>query len=69
MISWVYIFVAESNTMYIKFSNFSWIKEPHEIHENLNPTNINTHMVLANTTYLYTCRNPYNYNDVTKLVN
>ena len=45
MISWVYIFVAESNTMYIKFSNFSWMNESHEIHENLNPMKINTHTV------------------------
>ena len=31
--------------MYIKFSNFLWIKKTHEIHENLNPTKITTHMV------------------------
>ena len=53
MISWVYIFVAESNTMYIKFSNFSWMKEPHEIHENLNPMKINTHTVAP---WGYSCR-------------
>ena len=45
MISWVYIFVVESNMMYIKFCNFSWMKESHEIHENLNPMKINTHTV------------------------
>ena len=47
MILWVYIFVPKSNTMYIKFSYFSWMKEPHEIHENLNPMKINTHTVNA----------------------
>ena len=45
MISWVYIFMAESSTMYIKFSNFSRMKEPHEIHENLNTMKINTHTI------------------------
>ena len=48
MISKVYIFMAHIvnylNTMYKKFSVFM-NKKTYEIHESLNPTKINTHMV------------------------
>ena len=47
-ILWSYVFTVKSNylnSMYIKRSNFSKMRKPHEIHETLNPLNISNHTV------------------------